>query len=150
MAAPASAWRHAMNSNSMRRSARPLSRGRDTVDALLADCAEACFSCASACAGCADACLAEDRVAELRQCIRLNLDCADICAAAGGLVSRRGAAPHRSSLVRQMIELCAEACHHGGKECERHAPSHTHCRDCAEICQTCEASCRAVLGSVRL
>ena len=51
----------------------------------LVSCVESCFDCAQACTACADACLGEDALAELRQCIRLNLDCADICAAAGAV-----------------------------------------------------------------
>jgi hypothetical protein len=44
----------------------------------LAACIAACFECAQGCTACADACLAEDSVADLRHCIRNNLDCADI------------------------------------------------------------------------
>ena len=55
-----------------------------TNDALIS-CAEECYACAQTCTSCADACLAEEMVAQMRQCIRLNLDCADICLAAGSL-----------------------------------------------------------------
>lgn len=40
----------------------------------LAECIDACLVCAQACTACADACLSEDRVAQLRTCIRTNLD----------------------------------------------------------------------------
>ena len=53
----------------------------------LAECIEACFECAQTCTACADACLAEDMVAELTQCIRLNLDCADLCETTGRVLS---------------------------------------------------------------
>ena len=59
-----------------------------TADRLLR-CIEECYGCAQTFTSCADACLAEDMVDQLRQCIRLNLDCADICAAAGSITSRR-------------------------------------------------------------
>ena len=36
---------------------------------------------AQVCTACADACLGEDDVGELTRCIRLDLDCADLCAA---------------------------------------------------------------------
>src|SRR5687767_4859675 len=45
---------------------------------LAAVCVEACFECVQVCTTCADACLAESDAA-LAQCIRLNLDCADVC-----------------------------------------------------------------------
>src|SRR3546814_8024459 len=49
----------------------------NTNDALIS-CIEECYSCAQSCTSCADACVAEEMVDQLRQCIRLNLDCADI------------------------------------------------------------------------
>jgi hypothetical protein len=50
----------------------------NTNEALIR-CLEECYSCAQTCISCADACLAEDMVDQLRQCIRLNQDCADLC-----------------------------------------------------------------------
>jgi hypothetical protein len=47
----------------------------NTNDALIR-CIEECFDCAQTCTSCADACLGESMVAQLTQCIRLNLDCA--------------------------------------------------------------------------
>ena len=38
-------------------------------------------------ASCADACLSERMVQELTQCIRLDLDCADICSIAGRITA---------------------------------------------------------------
>jgi hypothetical protein len=38
---------------------------------------------------CADACLGEEKVEMLRRCIRLNLDCADVCNATGRMLSRQ-------------------------------------------------------------
>ena len=46
----------------------------NTNDVLIR-CIEECYSCAQTCISCADACLAEEMVEQLRQCIRLNLDC---------------------------------------------------------------------------
>lgn len=58
-------------------SSHPEVRGR-TNDALIRA-IEEMLNCGQVCTSCADACLAEERVAQLRQCIRLNLDCADLC-----------------------------------------------------------------------
>jgi hypothetical protein len=52
------------------------------------ECIEACFDCAAACTVCADACLGEDSVQDLVHCIRLNLNCADICQATARVMSR--------------------------------------------------------------
>ena len=59
-----------------------------TNDALIR-CIEECYSCAQTCTSCADACLAEEMVKELTQCVRLNLDCADVCNITGRIATRR-------------------------------------------------------------
>jgi hypothetical protein len=102
-------------------------------------CIEQCYACAQACTACADACLAEDMVQQLRQCIRLNLDCADVCSATGAMASRRTGS--NSQILRQMIEVCAAACRACGEECDRHASQHEHCRICAEVCRSCAQAC---------
>ena len=91
------------------------------------------FSCAQACTSCADGCLAEQRVAELRQCIRLNLDCADVCAATATLATRRAGSDEE--VVRKMVDACITACRLCGEECLRHASHHEDCRICAEVCR---------------
>lgn len=110
----------------------------DVNEALIA-CIEACFDCAQACVSSADACLAEGTVADLRQCIRLNLDCADVCAATGAVASRRTGS--NETVIRQMLQACATACRICGDECARHADMHAHCRVCMEACRQCERAC---------
>jgi len=112
----------------------------------LAVCIEACFECAQTCTACADACLAEDMVAELTQCIRFNLDCADICATTGSVLSRQTG--NNAGTTRALLEACRAACQACGEECERHAEMHEHCRVCAEACRRCEAACADLLASM--
>src|SRR5690625_7484117 len=83
----------------------------------LADCIAACFECAQTCTACADACLAEDMVTDLRNCIRLNLDCADICQATGTVLSRRTG--QNLTTVKALLEACRTACQECADECER-------------------------------
>jgi hypothetical protein len=111
-------------------------------DALLR-CIDECLNCAASCTSCADACLGENDVQELVRCIRLNLDCADICEATGHVVTRQ-TVPHLG-VVRATIEACAAACRACGEECERHAAHHEHCRLCAEACRRCEQACDDLL-----
>jgi hypothetical protein len=125
-------------------STHPDVRG-STADALL-HCIEECYGCAQACTACADACLAEDMVSELRQCIRLNLDCADICVATGAMASRRTGS--NVEILRAAIQACAEACRACGAECRAHADRHEHCRICADACESCEQACRNALPQV--
>jgi hypothetical protein len=112
----------------------------------LAQAVQSLSECASTCAICADACLSERMVAELVRCIRLNQDCADICAATARLLLRSGAEP-QGTMLRHVVEACAAACQACGQECARHAQMHEHCRICAEACRRCEESCRQLQGS---
>ncbi len=50
---------------------------------------DALSDCAQACAADADADLAEQNLAEMVRCIRLCLDCVDVCTATLGVVSRQ-------------------------------------------------------------
>lgn len=109
-----------------------------TNDALVR-CIEACFDCQQGCIACSDACLGEDMVLQLTQCIRLNLDCADACMAAGALASRRTGSNEQT--LRMMLEVCALACRNCGDECAVHAQQHEHCAICSDACRTCERLC---------
>jgi hypothetical protein len=51
---------------------------KGNMSEVLVRCVEECYACVQACTACADACLAEEMVQQLKQCIRLNLDCADV------------------------------------------------------------------------
>ena len=109
-------------------------------------CIEECYACAQSCTSCADACLGESQVQQLVRCIRLNLDCADVCAATGALLSRQ--TEPEWSVLRRQLEACAEACRVCGSECESHAGHHEHCRVCAESCRRCEEACNRLLQSI--
>ncbi len=106
---------------------------------LLTRCIEQCYSCAQTCTSCADACLAEETVKSLTQCIRLNLDCADVCSITGRLATRRTGSDEE--MIRRMLHTCAAACRLCAAECERHAEHHEHCRICAEACRRCMQTC---------
>src|SRR4029078_9113149 len=61
---------------------------RGHANNALIRCIEESYSGAQICTACADACLAEQMVEDLRPCIRLNLDCADICNVTGRIATR--------------------------------------------------------------
>jgi hypothetical protein len=125
-------------------SAHPEVKG--PISEPLIGCIEACFDCAQTCISCADACTAEQRVAELRQCIRLDMDCADVCAMTGALASRRSG--ENIGVLRSAIELCALACQLCAEECDKHAQHHRHCRTCAEECRRCHRACVSALHTL--
>jgi hypothetical protein len=116
-----------------------------TFAEILARCIEACASCELACNACADACLLEADIDKLRRCIRLDLDCLDICSATARLLSRRQTVDKH---LHAQLEACARVCASCGEECRRHAASHEHCRVCAEACSKCEAQCRGLLKAL--
>jgi hypothetical protein len=120
-------------------------RGARMDGAALAECIQACYECAQSCTACADACLGEPGVAELVRCIRLNLDCFDVCVTTGNVVSRQTEPDW--TLLRAQLEACASACGVCAEECERHAGHHEHCRVCAAACRGCEQACRRLLES---
>jgi hypothetical protein len=113
---------------------------------VLARCIDECHACAETCTLCADDCLGEPGVAELVKCIRLDLDCADICTATGRVIARQ--TEYDADVTRAILEACVRACRVCGDECERHASHHEHCRICAEACRRCEQACRELLAVV--
>jgi hypothetical protein len=110
-----------------------------TIDAL-SDCAQACTADVAANLG-------EQNVAEMVTCIRLCLDCTDICTATLGVLSRQ--ADRGAVVTRPLLEACAASCEVCGDECERHARMHEHCRICGEACRRCEQACRELLRTIK-
>ena len=122
--------------------------GAVTADAgMLADAIDALSDCAQACIADADADLREQDPAEMVKCIRLCLDCTDVCAATLGVVSRQG--DSGAAVTRPLLEACVAICKSCGDECERHARHHAHCRVCAEACRRCEQACSELLGALK-
>ena len=85
-------------------------------------------------------------MAELVTCIGTDLDCADICATTGNVLSRHTG--YDANLTRAVLEACAAACKACGDTCADHAEMHEHCRVCAEACRRCEAACRDLISSL--
>jgi hypothetical protein len=118
-------------------------RGVTADREAVAACIQACYECAQSCTACADACLGEGKVQDLVRCIRLDLDCFDVCVTTGNVLSRQ--TESEWELLRAQLEACATACRICAEECERHAGHHEHCRVCAEACRRCEEACRRML-----
>src|SRR5215813_7462021 len=75
-----------------------------------------------------DADLSERNVAEMVTCIRLCLDCVDVCTATAAVIGRQ--TDYDASLTRPLLEACVAICRSCGDECERHVHM-PHCRVCA-------------------
>lgn len=116
---------------------------RTSVDeGALLGCLEACVACAQSCVSCADACSAEADPKMLAKCIRLNNDCADLCAVTARILTRQTETD--AGIVRAALEACAVACAACAAECEKHGKHMEHCRICAESCRACEQACRGM------
>ena len=113
---------------------------------LLAAAIDATSDCAQACIADTDADLSEQNLAEMVKCIRLCLDCTDICTATGAVISRL--AEYDASATRPLLEACVAICKSCGDECERHA-HYGHCRICEEACRRCERACRELLDALK-
>ena len=100
---------------------------------------QALNDCAVECNHCSTACLEEENVKMLSRCIKLDIDCAEICRLAAGFLARG------SEHARHILKECAEICRECAEECEKHAHHHDHCKQCAEACRNCAAACEAVL-----
>ncbi|QGG94168.1 four-helix bundle copper-binding protein [Actinomarinicola tropica] len=117
------------------------------VDAdTLASAIDALIECGSTCTQCADACLSEDDVAAMAKCIRLNLDCADICATTSRVLGRQ--TEYDANVTRSLLEACVAACKSCGDECQSHSEHMRHCAICAESCRRCESACQELLGAM--
>ena len=114
---------------------------------VLAATIDALSDCAQACTADVDADLSEQNLAEMVRCIRLCLDCVDVCTATVGVTSRL--AEYDANVIRPLLQACVAICKSCGDECERHAPHHEHCRVCAEACRRCEHDCRELLAVMK-
>jgi hypothetical protein len=123
----------------------PRTINRDT--GVLAATIDALNECLQACTADADDDLGEQHVPDLVKCIRLCLDCADVCAATISVTSRQ--TEYDPNVTRPLLEACATACKICGDECEQHAQMHEHCRVCAEACRRCEQACRELLAATK-
>ncbi len=118
------------------------------VDAgILATAISAITDCAQACIGDTDADLGERNLAEMVRCIRLCLNCADVCTATGAVASRP--ADYDADVIKPLLEACVAICRSCGDECAQHARMHEHCRACADACRRCEQACRELLDALK-
>ena len=102
------------------------------------DCLKACESCIEACENCARECLNEAST-EMAECIRLNRDCADICALLVRFILRN------SPIVGHLANVCLEVCQECGDECGSHEHME-HCRICSEACYLCAETCAQIIS----
>ncbi|HUS02129.1 MAG TPA: four-helix bundle copper-binding protein [Chitinophagaceae bacterium] len=97
---------------------------------------DALNDCSAECNHCATACLDEQDVKMLTRCIKLDIDCAQICSLTASLIARS------SEHGKHLLKECAEVCTACAEECEKHAKmGMEHCRACAKACRVCADAC---------
>jgi len=116
----------------------------DQHNELYAEILENLATCVTACTVCADACLAEKNPAHLRNCIRADLDCAEICSATMRVLARNSGTDPQ--VLHGLLHACIVACQACADECESHADEHEHCRLCGMVCRQCQERCNFLLG----
>jgi hypothetical protein len=119
-----------------------------TVDAsLVAAAIDAANACAVVCSACASACLSESDPAQMAQCVRDDLDCADLCGVTARHLARLNASDRQLTL--SVLAACIEACVQCAASCAAHAEHHEHCRLCQQACNRCEQACQALLDAIK-
>jgi hypothetical protein len=119
-----------------------------TVDvALVAEAIDAASACAVVCSACASACLSEPDAGQMAQCVRDDLDCADLCGVTARHLARLNASDKQLTLA--VLAACIEACVQCAGSCAPHREHHEHCRLCEQACNRCEAACQALLDAIK-
>lgn len=99
---------------------------------------KALLECLQECNHCFDACLNEDDVKMMADCIRLDRECADICAFTAQALMRN------SPVSDELLKACAAICERCADECAKHEAEH--CKKCAEACRKCAEACRKAVA----
>lgn len=122
---------------------RKTERHEHHADDVVSACARACSDCQRECDACSTHCAGLLKDGHEQHAVTLGtcLDCADFCATASQIVSRRG------PFAGLICEPCAVACERCAIECERF-PDDKHMTACAEECRKCEKACKAMLPHI--
>lgn len=93
------------------------------------------LKCSAFCKFCANQCLNEHNIEMLKDCIRLDNDCSDVCETTANYLIRE------SGFCNDLVKICEQICRQCSDECLKH--EHEHCKECAKICKECEEMCEA-------
>ncbi len=100
------------------------------------------YQCQTACKYCFNACLEEEAIAMMRRCIKLTVECADICEVTASSLAYTG------DFTPEVLDVCIKACERCADECRNHG--YLHCLECAKACRECADYCREYLNEYRL
>ncbi len=106
---------------------------RDTRFDQLLDVLERCMT---ACEACASENLKVENGISLQRCIRLTLDCGELCGFTARFVARE------SEFKDILLKQCALVCKACEDECRRHENAAS--QQCADVCHECHLACALV------
>lgn len=101
---------------------------------------ESLENCDAVCNNCAVSSLNEKDSRALTNCIKLNLDCADVCHLALRQLARN------SKYAVLIVEICMKICAECAEECKKY--DNDQCRLSTGACRRCENHCRNYLVQV--
>ncbi|MGE6753867.1 four-helix bundle copper-binding protein [Rossellomorea sp. NPDC071047] len=96
----------------------------------------ALHECMVACNHCYDSCLKEEDLNMMKECIRYDRECADMCAYLEQSLVRG------TPFASELAGVCAAICEACGEECKKH--DHDHCQACADACFKCAEECKKI------
>lgn len=108
------------------------------MEKKLMDLIEKLCDCQAACKYCFNACLEEENVAMMTRCIKLDVECAEICGLALSSVAYEG------GFTTEILRICAASCRTCAEECRKHDVEH--CIECAKACEECAKACEQKLS----
>lgn len=117
--------------------AQPLAA--DPVHAGMAEAARACVAAELACAAWLSAALRRSNLDKWRGCIALTLDCLDVCAATGKILTR--GLDSDPAVLAALLDACASACATCGAECHRLGTGYPLCLTCGDVCLRTQLEC---------
>jgi hypothetical protein len=109
------------------------------------DCIESCFECASACWICADAGLNEENALGLKECIKLSLTCAEVCATTAKVLI---SCDDDFECARAQLKACMDQCEMCMNECMKYSEEHEHCLICVKCCEACFKICESYFNEM--
>lgn len=99
------------------------------------------YECQTKCKYCFNACLEEEKIDMMRRCLKLTVECADICDLTASSLSYEG------DFTEDVLAVCIKACHDCGQECRKH--EYLHCIECAKACEECVRACKEYMNEYR-
>ena len=100
------------------------------------------YECQTKCKECFNACLEEKCLDAMRKCLKLTVECANICEITASSIVYEG------DFRPEVLGLCIRAC----EECRIECSSHNclYCAECAALCTECIEACRKYINETRL